>query len=148
MMNFNTLSSQNTTLEKVNSEIETLKNKGVKDIIAISNESNENVIIWKEDGKERALKIYTKNSNCIKRKKVRLNKKEKEYFNNCLANYKSIQEIDNKNCDEQVHAFTEISIKGLIDGKTSFSHKFYSHCGTEQQKQKIKPFMNLYYDLL
>lgn len=147
-MNFNSISSQNITSEEVSKEIEILKNKGVKDIISISNESNENVILWKEDGKERALKIYSKNSDCIKRKKVRLNKKEKEYFNDCLNNYESIQEIDNKNCDEQVHAFTEISIKGLINGKTSFSHKFYSHCGTEQQKQRIKPFMNLYYGLL
>tara|TARA_B100000780_G_C21046635_1_gene420153 strand:- start:301 stop:744 length:444 start_codon:yes stop_codon:yes gene_type:complete len=147
-MNFNSLSSQNTTSVEVNKKIESLKSKGVKDIIVISNESNENVIIWKEDGKEKALKIYNKKSNCIKRKKVQLSKKEKEYFNDCLNNYKSIQEIDNKNCNEQVHAFTEISIKGLVDGKTSFSHKFYSHCGTEEQKQKIKPFMNLYYGLL
>jgi len=148
MINFNSLSSQNVTSKEVNNEIESLKEKGVKDIIAVSNESNESIIIWKEDGKERALKIYNKKSNCIKKKKVRLNKKEKEDFNDCLNNYKSIQEIDNKNCVEQVHAFTEISIKGLINGKTSFSHKFYSHCGTEHQRQKIKPLMNLYYNLL
>ena len=148
MMNFNSLSSQNTVSLEVSKEIESLKNNGVKDIIAISNESNENMIIWKEDGKEKALKVYNKKPNCIKTKKVRLSKKEKEYFDDCLNNYKSIQEIDDKNCNEQVHAFTEISIKGLINGKTSFSHKFYSHCGTEEQKQRIKPFMNLYYSLL
>lgn len=148
MISYNSMSSQNAISEEVNKEVEVLKNNGVKDIIVISNESNKNVILWMEKEKAKALKVYSKKPNCIKTKKIRLNKKEKNYFNTFLKDYKSIQEIDNENCNEQVHAFTEISIKGLIDGENSFSHKFYSHCGTEKQKQRIKPFMNLYYSLL
>ncbi|MCL6220828.1 hypothetical protein [Zunongwangia pacifica] len=147
IINSFTMFSQDETSKKVIKQIEILKNKGVENIIAISNESNESVIIWKEKGKEKALKIYRKDSGCIKMKKERLNRKEKEDFNDCLDNYKYIEEIKDINCDEKVHAFTEITVNGLVNGE-SFLHKFYSHCGTEKQKKKIKSFMSLYYNLL
>ncbi|MCL6220782.1 hypothetical protein [Zunongwangia pacifica] len=148
MISFITLSAQDKTSEEVINEVNTLKNKGVKNIIVISNESNKNVILWKENGKEKAMKVYGKKPDCLKKKKVRLSKKEKEYFNYCLNNYQYIQGIDNNNCDERVHAFTEISVKGIINGETESLYKFYSHCGTEQQRLKIKPLINLYHSLL
>ena len=154
IMCWNFINSQNTdkndsiqSYNIINKEVKLLKEKGIENIMSIFDESGKIIIIWEEKQKQKALKFYYNNSNCRKRKRVKLTQKNKDDFNNCLEGYKYIEEMENVDCNQQVHAFIKIYVNGLINGKTTFSNSFYSHCGTEKQRKNISSLLNLYHNL-
>lgn len=68
-------------------------------------------------------------------------------FIESFKNLKTIEEIDDTNCSENVHSFTKLFTTGS-NNEENFSNDFYSHCGSGEQKTKIQPLLNLYYELI
>lgn len=137
----------NNNASLVFSKIEQLQNSGIKDVISISYESDESVILWDDLGVIKALRIFKSNSNKAKTKKLRLNRKQKENFEMSLVNYDLIGAIDNKHCAE-ARSFMLISIKAIVNGNYKPDYSFYSHCGTKEQRYNVKSLLSLYYDFL
>lgn len=127
-------------------ECKLLKDEGAKEIIAISDESNRIVILWKKNGKAKATLINQKYKQ--KKQNVKLTQKEDSLYNEILVNYGWIMEIKNVDCNEKAHSFTRIYVLGILDGTVKIKHSFYSHCGTEKQRESVNLLLNLYYSLI
>ncbi len=124
----------------INKETSSLKKS---EWISIFDDTGKIVIIWKERGKHRAIKLYYKGKDCKKSKRQKLLKDDKSNIDNLLGNPEIISEINNDRCNEMVHSFNKVNIDITLNDKV-YHNSFYSHC---EQKNQLKSLMSLYFNL-
>ncbi len=115
----------------------------IKDILLIHNSHNLGLIIWKEKGKIMGAKHFISSSCIRKRKKIKLNKKQKENYSDAIKNMKLINNLPDFECIEDVHTINVLT----IITSSGIKKIIKTNCANEYQKNMISSIQDLHYCL-
>lgn len=129
-------------------EKESLQGRGINDFLFIFDDSGKIAKIWKEKKKYKAdLLWYKPSEENSTNKKLKLCKKDKSNIESIFNNLNNVLAIRDMNCFKGAHTFTKIHVY-VVNGDNDIKHSFFSHCGTEEQRNKASDILSLYHSLI
>ena len=140
-----TLFSQDENEKKIKKEIECIIKNNAFDLISLSRSSGEGIILYKQKEKFNIIKYTLNSNNKLKKRKYRMNRKIKSFYLKTLNDNKFLIERKNNNCFKMAHSFYRYNVIIILKSGKSFTNNFFSHCGTELEKEKLLPLISELY---
>jgi hypothetical protein len=141
--------SQNQNIEReiysiVDAELKSFKSNKIDNAIVISDNLN-NVLILSED---KLIKVFKNKKGCFKKRVKRLNKKQKNYFKECIQNSKTLKSFKNEECPERIRRCRKLNYSYYFNGSLQFSNSFFIDFDEFSKKVEIEYLLNLYDSIL